>query len=211
MARVKRHVTIQQALEWAFRRELASLELPRPTEDREGFGFGMEYIIIERARLGTHIDGGGPRGGRGSCPHEDAEVIAAAVSNLPDSLGGKRMAIRIAELARAGMAPDWMPGAIPRIVPVEKHENQYGWRSGTEVVGTVRYRDRGRGKGRLREVEVRACPVTLSPDPRRIDAVRLFYTAWREALVYLAGALREGGMLREHEITDGLPPGEPWV
>ncbi len=29
----------------------------------------------------------------------------------------KRMAIRIAELARAGLTPDWMPGAVPRCVP----------------------------------------------------------------------------------------------
>jgi hypothetical protein len=42
--------------------------------------------------------------------HEEAEVIAATVATMPDSLGGKRMTIRVAELARAGLTPDWMPG-----------------------------------------------------------------------------------------------------
>ena len=54
----------------------------------------------------------------GSYTHADAEVIAATVAGMPDSLGGKRMAISIAELARAGITPDWMPGIVPRCVPV---------------------------------------------------------------------------------------------
>jgi hypothetical protein len=32
------------------------------------------------------------------------------------SLGGIRMAIRVAELARVGLTPDWMPGVVPRCV-----------------------------------------------------------------------------------------------
>ena len=34
----------------------------------------------------------------GSYAHEDAEVIAATVAGMPDSLGGKRMDIRLAAL-----------------------------------------------------------------------------------------------------------------
>ena len=47
--------------------------------------------------------------------HADAEVVAATVAGMPDSLGGKRMAIYVAELARAGMTPDWMPGVVPEL------------------------------------------------------------------------------------------------
>jgi hypothetical protein len=74
----------------------------------------------------------------GSYTHEDAEVIAATVAGTPDSLGGKRIAIRVFELARAGMAPDWMPGAVPRCLPLEVKRNQHGERATTIVVSTER-------------------------------------------------------------------------
>ena len=120
---------VQQILEWAFRIEKAQLELPEPhnPERGEGCGFGLEYVLLQRAALGCQIDGG--RHKTGSYTHEDAEVVAATVAALPDALGGKRMAIRIAELARAGLTPDWMPGAVPRCVPVETRRNQHGERS----------------------------------------------------------------------------------
>ncbi len=53
-------------------------------------------------------------------------MIAATVAEVPDSLGGKRMAIRVAELARAGLTPDWMPGAVPRCVPTIVKQHQHG-------------------------------------------------------------------------------------
>ncbi|PQO24856.1 hypothetical protein C2I36_00585 [Rhodobacteraceae bacterium WD3A24] len=80
----------------------------------------------------------------------------------------------------------------------------------TEVVGTVQLRERHRRKGRLREVEVRAFSVTLSPDSRRIEAVRVFYTAWREALVYLAGVQREGGDAARARDRGRAAAGEPY-
>jgi hypothetical protein len=113
---VKRALSVQAALEWAFRIEQAQLELPlHPDVTEEGFGFGLEYVLLQRAVLGCKIDGGQHK--IGGYTHEDAEVIAATVAGIPDSLGGKRMAIRVAELARAGLTPDWMPGAVPRCVP----------------------------------------------------------------------------------------------
>jgi hypothetical protein len=57
---------------------------------------------------------------------------------MPDSLGGIRMAIHVAELARAGLTPDWLPGAVPRCVPAETKRNQHGERATTVVVGTER-------------------------------------------------------------------------
>jgi hypothetical protein len=61
--------------------------------------------------------------------HEDAEVIAATVAGMPDSLSGKRIAIRVAELARAGLTPNWMPGAVPRCVPAEIKRTRHGDRT----------------------------------------------------------------------------------
>jgi hypothetical protein len=163
---------VQQALEWAFRVEKAQLELPERVDPERGpgFGFGLEYVLMQRAALGCRVDGGQHK--IGGYTHEDAEVIAATVAGIPDSLGGLRMAIQVAELARAGLTPDWMPGAVPRCVPVEVRRNQHGERAATVVVGTERILTRGK----WRTVEVLACPVTFSPHPQpdRGSPARLF-------------------------------------
>lgn len=158
-SRQKRVMSVQQALEWAFRVEHAQLELPEPPdpEREQGFGFGLEYVLMQRAALGCKIDGGQYK--MGGCTHEDAEVIAATVAGMPDNLGGKRMAIRVAELARAGLTPDWMPGPVPRCVPVEVKRDQHGARATTIVVGM----ERVLSHGKWRTVEVLACPVTFLP------------------------------------------------
>jgi hypothetical protein len=57
--KIKRAMGVQQALEWAFRVEKAQLELPHPSDvDAEGFGFGLEYVLLQRAELGCKVDGG---------------------------------------------------------------------------------------------------------------------------------------------------------
>ena len=77
-SRTKRALGVQQILEWAFRIEKAQLELPEPPnpERGEGFGFGLEYVLLQRAALGCQIDGGRhkigqlhPRGCRGRGRH----------------------------------------------------------------------------------------------------------------------------------------------
>ena len=165
--KIKRALGVQAALEWAFRIEKAQLELPLPENvTEEGCGFGLEYVLLQRAALGCKVDGGQHK--IGGFTHEDAEVIAATVAGMPDSLGGKRMAIRVAELARAGLTPDWMPGAVPRCVPVDIKRNRHGDRAVSVVVGT----ERVVVKGKWRSVEVRACPVAFRPDAQQIEAAR---------------------------------------
>ena len=153
--RIKRALGVQAVLEWAFRVEKAQLELPpRKDVSEEGFGFGLEYVLLQRAALGCKVDGGQHK--MGSYTHADAEVVAATVAGMPERLGGIRMAISVAELARAGITPDWMPGVVPRCVPVEAKSNQHGERATTVVVGT----ERVLARGKWRTVEVLACPVT---------------------------------------------------
>jgi hypothetical protein len=199
-------MSVQQALEWAFRVEHAQLELPEPPDpEREhGFGFGLEYVLLQRAVLGCKVDGGQYK--IGSYTHEDAEVIAATVAGMPDSLGGKRMAIRVAELARAGLTPDWMPGAVPRCVPVAVKRNQHGDRAATMVVGTERVLSRGK----WRTVEVLACAVTFSPHPQQIEAARRAYDDWWRALEWVRDGLRTGAMLRGLEVMLTMPKARPW-
>jgi hypothetical protein len=202
----KRVMAIQQALEWAFRIEHAQLELPEPpdTERRQGFGFGLEYVLMQRAALGCKIDGG--RYKVGSYTHEDAEAIAATVAGIPDTLGGKRMAIRVAELARAGLTPDWMPGAVPRCLPVEMKRNRHGDHATTELVGTERILSRGK----WRSFEVRACPVIFRPHQGQIEGARRAYTDWREALAWLAHILSSQEIFKDIHIIEGLPKPHPW-
>lgn len=203
--RVKRALGVQAALEWAFRVEKAQLELPPPSDiEEEGFGFGLEYVLLQRAVLGCKVDGGQHK--IGGYIHEDAEVIAATVAGLPDSLGGKRMAIRVAELARAGLTPDWMPGAVPRCVPVDVKQNQHGKRASTIVVGTEHVLSRRK----WRTVEVLACPVTWRPHREQIDAARRAYDDWWRALDWVRDGLISGGMLREVELAGVMPRDRPW-
>ena len=203
--KVKRPMGIQAALEWAFRTEKAQLELPqRKDVVEEGFGFGLEYVLLQRAALGCKVDGGQHK--MGSYTHPDAEEIAATVAGLPDRLGGIRMAINVAELARAGITPDWMPGVVPRCVPVETRQNQHGERAVTIVVGTERVKTRGK----WRTVEVLACPVTWRPYPEQIAAARRGYEDWWQALDWLRDGLLVGGMLRKMEVTAIMPKARPW-
>jgi hypothetical protein len=199
-------MSVQQALEWAFRVEHAQLELPEPPdpEREQGFGFGLEYVLLQRAILGCKVDGDQYK--LGSYTHEDAEIIAATVAGMPDRLGGKRMAIRVAELARAGLTPDWMPGAVPRCVPVELKRNQHGERATTILVGTERVLSRGK----WRTVEVLACPVTFLPHPQQIEAVRRAYDDWWWALDWVRDGLRTGAMLRDLEVMPTMPRARPW-
>ena len=203
--RQKRALGVLAILEWAFRVEKAQLELPLPKDvSEEGFGFGLEYVLLKRAALGCKVDGGQHK--MGSYTHADAEVVAATVVRMPDSLGGKRMAISVAELARAGMTPDWLPGVVPRCVPVETKSNQHGERSTTVVVGIERVQHRGR----WRSVEVLACPVIWRPHPEQIASARRGYEDWWRALDWVRDGLLAGGMLREVEVTGAMPKVQPW-
>ncbi|MBU3032147.1 hypothetical protein [Paracoccus marinaquae] len=203
--RVKRALGVQAALEWAFRVEKAQLELTVPEEKTgESLGYGLEHVLLQRAALGCRIDGGQYK--IGSYTHEDAEVIAACVAGMPDSMGGKRMAIRVAELARAGLTPDWMPSAVPRCVPVEVKRNQHGERAATTVIGTARVLTRGK----WRSVDILACPVTFSPHPHQIEAAHRAYDDWWQALGWIRDGLIAGGMLREVEVTEVMPRVRPW-
>jgi hypothetical protein len=208
--KVKRALSVQAALEWAFGVEKAQLELPPPKDVvEEGFGFGLEYVLLQRAALGCKVDGGQHK--LGSYTHPDAEVIAATVAGIPDSVGGKRMAIRVAELARAGLTPDWMPGAVPRCVPAVIKENQHGVRAGTVVVGTERIRSRGpTARGSWKTIEILACPVTYTPHPQQIEAARRGYDDWWQALGWVREGLIEGGMLRGIEVSTSMPRKTPW-
>jgi len=189
-----------------FRVERAQLELPvSKNVSEEGFGFGLEYVLLQRAALGCKVDGGQHK--MGSYTHPDAEVIAAAVAGMPDSLGGIRMAISVAEMARAGITPNWMPGAVPRCVPVDMKRNRHGDRAVSVVVGT----EKVLVSDKWRTIEVRACPVTWRPHPEQITSARRGYEDWWQALDWVQDGLVTGRMLRDVEVTAAMPKERPWT
>lgn len=116
------------------------------------------------------------------------------------------MAIRVAELARAGLTPNWMPGAVPRCVPVNLKRNQHGERASNIVVGTERILARGK----WRTVEVLACAVTFSPHPHQIEAARCAYDDWWQALGWIHDGLISGALLRDVHVTAAMPKVQPW-
>lgn len=217
MARAKRYLPVQVFLEWAFQKECAQLELPdRRDHSERGFGFGMEHVLIERAKLGgVQIDGGGPRL---KSSHEDAEVAAAAVSNLSREFGGRAMAVKIAELSRAGLTPDWLPGQEPKIEPLDWHARSNGqWQGKTEKCGVWMepfYQPHPKNPAkrikRHRRHEIRWTPITFVVTPQQIESAHEEYSRWRRAMQEIRDNLQAGGMLREHEITKVLPPDCPW-
>lgn len=67
---------------------------------------------IQMQKFGTAVDGGGS-----SDPHPDAQIIAGMVESRPEGVDGRRMALQIAELARARSVPDWGQRDRLSIVP----------------------------------------------------------------------------------------------
>ena len=217
MATAKRYLSIQQTLEWAFRNECAQIDLPDlvPIEER-GQGFGMEYVLIQRAKLGgVQIDQS--RGA--SSPHDDAEATAGVVSRLPAKLGGSGMAIRMAELARSGIIPEWMPGAVPRLVPVAwRAANQTGQLAKSEVLAIydeaffVRHpRYPERKVRRTRKITIEWVPCRWDPSRQQIENVRAGYASWWRSLDHIRTTLIASDWLRTIDITDTMPAREPWL
>lgn len=204
-------ISILDLLEWAFRRECAQLDFDRHGLGAVGWGYvSSTAAIIQHEQLGCRVDGGGR-----SDPHPDADVVASAVSVLPESVGGRGMAIRIAELARAGAVPDCMLGAAPRIVPVDTHTNQFGFMAKTEDAARLGCegwpsQPRRNRKGVIVHDPVKFCPVMIRPSVSQIARVRRDYLDWWGALLELREGFRVYGGLSAYHVTDQMPPMTPW-
>lgn len=199
----RRTLPIRAALEWAFATEHAQLDFAEAQGDNARPGVSPLWVVMQRGQLGCSIDGGGH-----SLPAHDADIIASAVAALPAGLGGRGMAVRVAEYARSGGAPDWGAGLRPRCLPrAWKGENQAGRFAATELVETITLGQ----MGRTRAFPVYCCPVTYTATAERIAAARRGYLAWIEALAHLAMTLRASGVLDTITITADLPVMEPWA
>lgn len=213
----KYRMNIRQALHWAFGIEHAQLELPdnRKLEDRASSGFGMEYVLLQRARLGGHIDTSIGT----SYPHDDAETISSVLSTLPPDLGGAGMARATAILAKADMTPDWRDGDVPRIEPLEwSNKNQHGPRGKERVIGYWIERKRvPHPRNPLHAIirnvrhEIRVVPITYVVHPNEIEAAHAEYQLWWKVLDFVRFKLRNDCQLTKVKLTDWMPPKAPWA
>lgn len=204
MRRVVREMPIQRALEWAFGVEHARIDFDLTgARQFDRVGVSPEYVLMQRARLGCNVDGGGVSG-----VHPDAELIAAAVEALPEGCGGRRMAVLVAECARAGGAPDWRGDERPRVVPC-------GWdiQEDGSWSAHVRQGDEYQFMGRQRQVRrgrATFCPVRITGGAASVAVARRTYLGWYGALLHLAHVIGQPGYLSSVGITPQLPPLSPW-
>ena len=203
-------IGIWPLLLWAFRTECAQLDLAERRQlTGQGYGYAsMTSIIAQHEQLGCRIDGGGR-----SDPHPDADLVAAAVTMLPEGCGGQRMAITIAELARAGLTPDWR--VVTRIEPAQWEGNAHGRHSATADAsllghgGWPNWERRNRRGGIVLE-QVRYCPVTIRGGAAEVAAKRRAYLLWWSALLELRATFQLGRDLSAWTVTAAMPPREPW-
>ena len=198
----KTPVAIWDLLVWAFQSERVSLdfdELASAAGERPGVS--MEWVMMQRANLGCAIDGGGR-----SEPHPDADLVASAVSCLPEGCGGRRMAVWIAELARQGRVPDWGQGLSPSCQPVAWRQCKYGRYAEREIwAGPGRWPTPQLGKS-----DGYACRVVFSGLASERAARRREWLAWWGALLELQTTFAIRCDLTGFVVTREMPPRSPW-
>jgi hypothetical protein len=199
----KRDVGVLQLIEWAFQREYIRLEFDDTSRETGTLpGVSMEWIMMERAKLGRKVDGGGR-----SDPHHDADIVASSLVVLPEVYGGRRMAMDIAELARAGQHPDWMGNAQPSCEPVAWRNSKHGRYAQRELcreIGASWPGDQVQGKS-----DGFWCPVTFSATKQDIAAAHRRYLAWYGALLELRHVFQISH-LTSFTINNRMPPKTPW-
>ena len=131
-----REVTILQLLDWAFQKEKIRIDFDQgATERPQGAlkGYGTEHILMRQAELGCRVQGGGT-----SEPHPDADAVADALAQLPEGVGGRRMALVIADLCRADETLGWGSDLAPQVQPVDWKQTKHGRFAVTETCGKAR-------------------------------------------------------------------------
>ncbi len=202
LGRMRRPISIQSLLEWAFADECASIDFEDEGTLAMGYGaVGNAYLMAQRGALGCRVDGGGY-----SLPDPDADLVAAAVAVLPEGCGGRRMAVQIAELARARAMPDAFVGVQPRCEPKDWHVNPYGRRAKTMSLG-IEIDSSGL---RPRRHDVQVCPVVYRPDGGQVAAARRNYLQWWSALSELRITFEIHTNLSRWSVDDCMPPMTPW-
>ncbi|MEX5600945.1 hypothetical protein [Pseudophaeobacter sp. C1-32P7] len=204
----KVEVGVWELICWAFQREKVGVdfdEIERETGAKPGVG--MEYILMEQARLGCRVQGGGT-----SPAHHDADIVASTLAVLPENCGGRRMAIWIAELARSGRVPEWR--AEPTVGPSATTTNRHGTRARTSDAAELGsegwpHQLRRKRNGSAVMEPVPYCPIEIRPTAREVASMRRGYLQWWSALLEIKYALQISH-LTAHVVTEAMPLSAPW-
>lgn len=214
--RVRKEISIQRLLEWAFADECASVDFEDAGTLAQGYGHvGNAYRMAQRGALGCRVDGGGR-----SYPDADADLVAAAVAALPEGCGGRSMAVQIAELSRHRRVPDLLEGVVVTMGDVDPvrlsgvvacqaasmNGNAAYQRANTEH---LEYMTDTSGL-RSKRWEVRQCPVRYRVLHPSIARARRNYLQWRLALLELKQTFVSYNNLSRWCVTTVLPPRAPW-
>lgn len=200
----KLEVGVLDLIEWAFQREKVGLdfnEIERETGARPGFG--IEYLMILQAQLGCRVEGGGS-----SPRHPDADMVAAALACLPEFYGGRRMAIRIAELARVGERPDWRLDGLASCTPIAWRGSKHGQFAVTEACTDLGVR--WPASQLTERLKGQWCRVSYSNLSGEAAARRRRYTAWWGALLELRQNLQMCCSLTSFTVSNAMPERAPW-
>lgn len=142
--------------------------------------------ILERAALGVAIDCSGSAGFANGRLHPDADAVNDVVLAMASADRGL-----IISYAKSEGAPDWMPGAISRPVPLRRPNGK----------PRVEYYDIDRRKPSH-------CPIVYTPHPERIVAAREVFSSWHRAIEAVRRALP--GLQRFSAAPPSLPAA-PWI
>ncbi|WP_236016788.1 hypothetical protein [Salipiger abyssi] len=195
-------VSIWDLLVWAFQSERVSLDFNEMgSAAGERPGVGMEYILMKRGDLGCAIDGGGR-----SDPHPDADLVASAVSCLPEGCGGRRMAVWLVELARLGRWPDWGQTVVSRCEPVawkDHWRGRFAEKSIWDGLGRWPVNQLGRDDGYC-------CRVIFTGTAAERAKLRRDWLLWWSALLELKTTFVLHCNLTGFDVTEAMPPRAPW-
>lgn len=181
-------IDIQDLLVWTYQDQAADVVSRTGAAGLYPAGCRSNLLAIRRnGRLGTRIDCAGSAARGGADMHPDAEAVHDAVRTLkPPWIG------LVIDCAKTGSVPDWMPGAVPKPVPVPRGDGK----------PRMEYHDPGTRR------KPAYCLLRYDPEPEHLAFVRRVYVEWWDAMAALVAKLPD---LEDHAVSGPSVPREPWL
>lgn len=178
-------IDVEDLLIWTYQKQVADKVTAKIVHGIFPQGYVSNSVRLGNyARLGVRVDNPVQLFTASAEIHPDAEAVHEQVVQFP----ALEVGLMITH-AKAGDRPDWMPGAVPRCVPIQRSN------------GRPKMEYDAKGKRPV------FCPVVYDPDPSVIAFQRSVYTAWHAALQALSNWL-DG--LSSYQVEGPAAPAVPW-